>query len=100
MIDYGMDPQSALDAPRVCIGQAHTPTGPECVSLEDGIHDDVKAGLQAMGHEVQGPLVGYQRTLFGRGQIIQSRITSTNTGPCRVWWAGSEGRTDGMAIGY
>jgi gamma-glutamyltranspeptidase/glutathione hydrolase len=100
MIDYGMDPQTALDVPRVCIGEAHSPTDSGSVSLEDGIPVDVQKGLEAMGHQVTGPLTGFQRSLFGRGQIIQARTTTTRNGPGRVWWAGSEGRTDGLAIGY
>ena len=105
MIDFGMDPQTALDAPRVCVGAGHTGAdGP--VSVEEGVSHVVINELRRMGHEVQGPVVGHDRALFGRGQIIRScpqayRDSDNEVkGLHNVWWAGSDGRADGMAIGY
>ncbi len=46
-----------------------------------------------MGHKVVFKK-GYDRAIFGRGQIIQR---DRNTG---VLCAGSDGRADGMAIGF
>ena len=89
MIDYGMDPQAAIDAPRFCIG-AHTYGGQ--ISLEEGIHEDVVDELRRMGHNVT-LASAHERAVFGRAQIIQ-RL------PSGVLWGGSDGRADGMAIGW
>ena len=86
-----MNPQEALDAPRLCI--LPPPGG---VALEDGISESTITKLRAIGHDVMGPVTGHERCVFGRGQII----TSCPVDGERVWWAGSDGRGDGQAIGY
>jgi gamma-glutamyltranspeptidase/glutathione hydrolase len=97
MIDFGMNPQQALDAPRFCIEpQVSLTTGellPIPIGLEEGISEEVVDKLRGMGHLVT-PLRGYQRSLFGRGQIIRR---DPKTG---VMTAGSDPRADGQAIGY
>ena len=102
MIDYGMDPQAALDAPRVCLGDGYSLGG--SVHLEEGISTEATKGLAAMGHNVSGPICGRARSLFGRGQIIQAqreRVMEAGSGTVQtVWWAGSDGRGDSLAIGY
>ncbi|XP_001630088.2 glutathione hydrolase-like YwrD proenzyme isoform X1 [Nematostella vectensis] len=97
MIDFGMDPQQALDMPRL-----HVNAGLEgLVSLEEGIPQSTIDRLRALGHKLEGPISGYQRTLFGRGQIImRKRGHSCGGEEVAVLWAGSEGRGDGMAVGY
>ena len=99
-----MNPQEALDAPRFCIvPSAQNTPGVEqaldkgCVGLEDGIPAGTVAELRALRHEVTEPVTGHERGLFGRGQIIASRSVD---GGRRVLWAGSDGRGDGLAIGY
>ena len=105
MIDFGMDPQSALDAPRVCVG-AGGPGSDGPVSVEEGMSDVVIGELRRMGHDIRGPVVGHERALFGRGQIIRSCPQACGDthgevkGLHNVWWTGSDGRADGMAIGY
>lgn len=81
--------QAAIDVPRFCIG-AHS-YGDE-ISLEDGIDERVVEELRQMGHNVKLKS-GHDRAVFGRAQIIQ-RL------PSGVLWAGSDGRADGMAIGW
>lgn len=89
MVDYGMDPQEALDAPRFRIMNWRS-GGKVC--LEDQIEVNVISQLAKMGHKVQ-PLSGYQRDIFGKGQIIlRDPISGVLTG-------GSDPRADGMAIG-
>lgn len=94
MINYGMDPQEALNKSRFCVGSGYQAGGP--VSLEEGIPTQVIKELSSIGHRTHGPVSGYDRTVFGRGQIIVSRPTDKG----RVWWAGSDTRGDGLAIGY
>jgi gamma-glutamyltranspeptidase/glutathione hydrolase len=89
MIDYHMNPQEALDAPRFCI--AGGMSGGK-ILLEEGIKLEVMNSLSKMGHDVV-PVFGFSRTIFGRGQII---LRNPETG---VLCAGSDPRADGMAIG-
>jgi gamma-glutamyltranspeptidase/glutathione hydrolase len=90
MIDYGMGPQEALDAPRFCILDG---TAGGKVSLEEGIPVDTMAALARMGHEVI-PVAGYNRVSFGKGQII---LRNPKTGALT---AGSDPRGDGQALGW
>lgn len=93
MIEFDMDPQIALDMPRFCI-HPESRTGDE-VSLEEGIQQQTFQDLSLMGYRVCGPVSSYGRALFGRGQIIQK----INVGKdCPVYWAGSDGRADGLAL--
>ena len=94
MIDYGMEPQAAIDAPRFCIDGNNTddPAVRTQVFLEEGIDEAAAAQLRRMGHTVR-ILRGHARAQFGKAQIIQ-RL------PTGVLWAGSDGRSDGMAMGW
>ena len=90
MLDDGLDPQAALDRLRFCIvtGEAGGVVG-----LEEGIDDVIFRDLAAMGHDVT-PVRGYDRSLFGRGQII---LRDPETG---VLCGGSDPRADGCAFGF
>ncbi len=83
-IDYGFNPQASLDAPRWY--WTHTRE----VALEPDVPEGIVQGLRERGHEA---LVAQNRGLFGRGQIIW-RL------PSGAYVAGSDGRTDGCAVGY
>jgi gamma-glutamyltranspeptidase/glutathione hydrolase len=87
MIDFGMTPQEALDAPRF-----EVLTDLERVALERTFDPALRAELIARGHRVvdsEASLFG-----FGGGQIIQ---IDQNSG-ARI--GGSDPRKDGCAIGY
>lgn len=89
MLEFGMNPQEALDAPRFCIQPC--PSG--AVHFEDGVPEEVIQDLKRLGHVVEErPLVGDERMLFGRGQIIRLEENG-------VLVAGSDPRGDGMAVG-
>jgi gamma-glutamyltranspeptidase/glutathione hydrolase len=90
MIDFGMNSQQALDAPRFTIrgGTSHGE-----VALEDQIPKSTLKELQSMGHKVIS-ISGSVRMMFGRGQII---TRNPDTG---VLCGGSSPRADGMAIGW
>ena len=79
MVDYGLNPQSALDAPRWRVE-------PHGVVVEPGAGADVVDGLERRGHRVE---VAPNRLDFGRGQIIR-RLDSG------VYAGGTEPRTDGV----
>eukprot|EP01102_Stenamoeba_stenopodia_P017439 TRINITY_DN6244_c0_g1_i1.p1 TRINITY_DN6244_c0_g1~~TRINITY_DN6244_c0_g1_i1.p1 ORF type:complete len:484 (-),score=125.60 TRINITY_DN6244_c0_g1_i1:46-1287(-) len=96
MIDYGLSPQLALDAPRFCIEPALSPAGkllPNNIGIEDSVPEETIRQLKAMGHPI-AVMSGYDRSLFGRGQIIRY---NHKTG---VMWAGSDSRADGFAACY
>ena len=97
MLEFGMCPQSALDAPRFCIGPGHTGCSGD-VSVEEGIDAKSIEALRSMGHDIVGPVCGFDRALFGRGQII--RLEGTKADGRKVFAAGSDPRADGCAMGY
>lgn len=88
LVDDGLDPQAALDLPRFCIDVEESGGR---VALEESISVDVMSGLENMGHPVY-PVSGYDRSLFGRGQVI---LRDAETG---VLVAGSDPRADGCAM--
>ncbi len=88
LVDNGLDPQSALDLPRFCIDVEESGGR---VALEEGIPSDVISGLATMGHPVYS-VSGFDRSLFGRGQVI---LRDPETG---VLTAGSDPRADGCAM--
>ena len=88
LVDDKLDPQSALDLPRFCI-DAETSGGR--VAIEEGMPAETYAGLEAMGHPVYW-VSGYERALFGRGQVILRDPASG------VLCAGSDPRADGCAM--
>ena len=83
MVDYGLNPQSALDAPRWRVE-------PDAVVLEPEVGEDVVDGLRRRGHRVG---VAPNRLDFGRGQIIR-RLDSG------VYAGGTEPRTDGVVAAW
>ena len=88
LVDDGFDPQSALDLPRFCIDVEKSGGR---VALEEGISANVVSDLEKMGHPVY-TVSGYDRSLFGRGQVI---LRDAETG---VLSAGSDPRADGCAM--
>jgi len=88
LVDHGLDPQSALDLPRFCIDVEESGGR---VALEEGIATNVVSDLEKMGHPVYS-VSGYERSLFGRGQVI---LRDAETG---ILCAGSDPRADGCAM--
>jgi gamma-glutamyltranspeptidase/glutathione hydrolase len=84
MLDYGMDPQSALDYPRLFFEEGG-------VTTESGIPDAVRYGLLERGHRI---VPAEPDDPLGGGQVI---AIDWKRG---VLVAGSEPRKDGLALGY
>ena len=82
MVDFGMDPQAALDCPRV-----HHEDG--LLAVENGVSEDVFLALSDRGHRVLRPV-----DPLGGGQAI---AIDWRRG---VLLAGSDPRKDGCALGY
>lgn len=85
LIDYGLNPQAALDAPRWQV--VMSPTGENWVLLEQTVPQSVVLDLLDRGHRVQ--VVSEGRS-FGKGQMILRQGS--------VLIAGSEPRADGLAL--
>lgn len=83
-VDYGMNPQASLDAPRW-----QWLKGRE-VAVEQSVPSHILSGLAARGH---GLTLHYQGGAFGKGQIIRRLANGT-------YVAGSEPRADGCAVGF
>ncbi len=80
MVNFGLNPQAALDAPR------WQWMADKNVGLEHQVPLHIAQGLSAKGHHVE---VAYDLTSYGRGQII---VRNPVTG---VLCGGTEARTDG-----
>lgn len=87
LYDAGLDPQSALDLPRFCI-DVEASGGK--VAIEEGMPAETTGALRKMGHPLY-EVGGYERALFGRGQVI---VRDPDTG---VLCGGSDPRADGYA---
>merc|ERR1712086_224828 len=82
LLANGMDPQTAIDAPRFCIRDG---SQDGVVFLEEGYHLDTILELRKMGHKMEPVVTGHERDLFGRAQIIvRDRVSG-------VLCAGSDG---------
>ncbi len=83
--DNQLDPQAALDLPRFCIEDG-LPNG--TVALEEGLPRAATRALASRGHRVHR-VRGWERALFGRGQVIlRDPVSGVLTG-------GSDPRADG-----
>jgi len=89
LVDDALDPQGVLDRPRICI-KGGAPR--DEIGIELGINEETVAKLSTWGHPVD-LVEGYDRALFGRGQII---LRDPSTG---VLCGGSDPRSDGCAAG-
>jgi gamma-glutamyltranspeptidase/glutathione hydrolase len=88
LVDHGMDPQAALDAPRFRVDERG---GPQ-VSIETGVPTETRQALEARGHQILLQPAFWPG--FGGGQIIAVR---DDTG---VLEGGSDPRKDGCALGF
>lgn len=94
----GLNPQQALDAPRVCIGAGMPDEGDvydRTVYVEEGMPQESVDGLRGLGHKVE-VVTGQGRALFGRGEIIRWTVDDVER-ESGVWSAGSDFRGDGGA---
>ncbi|KAF8458163.1 nucleophile aminohydrolase [Terfezia claveryi] len=112
MLAFGMSPQEALDAPRICIGSNYKGTaggaGDVLVTVEVGVEESVVLGLKSLGYVVTIPGEGGEgeeagRRVFGRGQIIRNCLRGKEVrGESRgtLWSGASDMRGDGACVGY
>ena len=105
----GLNPQQALDAPRVCIGAGMPDDDNDdddgsgggrvvfdrTVYVEEGMPEGTVEGLRRLGHRVEVVRGHPGRALFGRGQIVRWSVDEVEG--VGVWSAGSDMRGDGGA---
>lgn len=99
LVDYGHNPQQALDMPRFCLnirdggdGVGSEESGGE-VLLERGFDFEEMTALARKGHHIT-PISGIERLVFGGGQVI---LRDPDSG---ILIGGSDPRKDGCAMGY
>jgi len=71
MFKWGMNPQEALDAPRICISPG-SPDG--SIFVEDGIPQETLESLRSLGHEVYC-LSGFNRRYFVLNSTLKTQDT-------------------------
>jgi gamma-glutamyltranspeptidase/glutathione hydrolase len=94
MIDFGMNLQEAGDAPRIRHSGSSQPTGQTMtdggiVNLESGFPGATIEALKEMGHNIvptRGGFGGYQAIMYDQKN--------------KLYYAASESRKDGCAMGY
>ena len=93
VIDYGMNPQEAIEAPRwqhgIGVGGDGSPQ--QTLWIEERVSPEVVEGLRAKGHRVES--LGN----WGHGSSYQLIIRDPENG---VYHAGSDPRCDGEAVGF
>lgn len=83
-IDFGLNPQGALDAPR------WQWTGGKTIEVEPSVPADIVEALRKRGHEV---IINPNHTVFGRGQVIWRS-------PEGVLMGATEPRADGTVAAW
>ena len=88
LIDFGMNPQEALDSERFSVSIEN-----DTVFAEDSFNPDVIAALKLKGHSISINS-GFDRGLFGGGQII---VRDNEQG---VLFGGSDPSKDGLSVSF
>ncbi len=94
IVDFGMNPQEAGDAPRIDHQGSSEPTGerttgPGVITLESGFPYETIRELMVKGHQI-----GYALGLYGGYQAILFDAKN------RVYHGASDARKDGQAAGF
>ncbi|MDP3940433.1 MAG: gamma-glutamyltransferase [Deltaproteobacteria bacterium] len=87
LVDRGLDPQAALDAPRFFFLAANR------VALEEPVFTAAAEALRGLGHDVAGPSELPFPLSFGAGQMIMRDEVDGD------WMGASDRRKDGYAAG-
>ena len=88
LIDFGMNPQEALDYARFSVSIEN-----DTVFVEDSINSNIIEALKLKGHSISVNS-GFDGGLFGGGQII---VRDNEEG---ILFGGSDPRKDGMSVSF
>tara|TARA_B100000929_G_scaffold267_1_gene275 strand:- start:162 stop:518 length:357 start_codon:yes stop_codon:yes gene_type:complete len=88
LIDFGMNPQEALDYGRFSVSIEN-----DTVFVEDSINSNIIEALKLKGHSISVNS-GFDGGLFGGGQII---VRDNEEG---ILFGGSDPRKDGMSVSF
>ena len=88
VLDLGMNPQQALDAPRFRVLMTN-----DVVLLEDAFPESVRHDLEARGHQL-----GQDFAYTGAAQMVRVHRGENGIGPCLE--SGVDHRLDGVALGW
>ena len=93
MLEFGMDPQQAITAPRMYYGDIYHYTGGTRLHLEPEIRGNLKDQLEAMDHEIVPADENFRMTTG----CVQTIMIDPETG---FFAGGAEARLDGHVAGY
>ena len=93
IIEFGMDPQQAINAPRMMYGDILHYTGGTRLHLEPEIRRDLKDKMEAMGHDIVSAKENFRMTTG----CVQAVMIDPETGH---FAGGAETRLDGHVAGY
>ena len=100
MLEFGLSPQVALDAPRMAISPHETHRPDAMVHVESGVSPEAVSGLKKLGHNIAIETGMARGGFFGRGQVIRARRREGDEGEGWVFSAGSDLRGDGAALPF
>jgi gamma-glutamyltranspeptidase/glutathione hydrolase len=90
VLDYGMDPQEAIERPRFLIGAFLPGEAADTIHVESRVPAGVLAALRRKGHQVKAAPPLFYKVGHAHGIIVRD---GTLTG-------GADPRGDGMALGF
>jgi len=90
LLDYGLDPQEAIERPRFLLGPFYPEDTPDTIHLESRLPRAVVSGLARKGHAIRPAPEFFTRT--GHAHAVSFR-DGTLLG-------GADPRGDGVALGY
>ncbi|CAN8030468.1 unnamed protein product [Ixodes persulcatus] len=108
MLELGLNPQEAVDRPRVMIGAGYTLHPDDGLILEEGLPSEVAEELKKRGHRLLGTLKGALRRRTGSAHVVtrgswwrkSEGSPSYTEGRDTFLWFGSDPRCDAAAMAY
>ncbi|CAN8014119.1 unnamed protein product, partial [Ixodes persulcatus] len=107
-LEFGLDPQRAIDEPRVQFGGIAEVHPNDPLNIEEEAGNEVIRGLTAKGHVMDKILRGLDKFQAGhihaitRGDWWRHRTSDTHLhqSNSKVLWCGADSRCNGIALGY
>ncbi|EEC16898.1 gamma glutamyl transpeptidase, putative [Ixodes scapularis] len=108
MMELGLNPQEAVDRPRVTIGSGSSVHPDAGLTLEEGLSPEVIQGLEEKSHRFRGTIRGVNRRNMGSVHVTTrgswwTRVRGPGSyaeGDDVFLWFGSDPRWDGAAMAY